>query len=72
MELLSRFAFNTLRPYTQMIQQGYKELNLIYYFTAGEKEVRCWTLQSGSLVGPTAVSLLAHTVHVHTFTCSSV
>jgi obg-like ATPase 1 len=43
-----------LRPYTQMIQQGYKELNLIYYFTAGEKEVRCWTLQSGSLVGPTA------------------
>jgi ribosome-binding ATPase YchF (GTP1/OBG family) len=29
--------------------QGYKELNLIYYFTAGEKEVRCWTLYSGSL-----------------------
>ena len=22
---------------------------MIYYFTAGEKEVRCWTLYSGSL-----------------------
>ena len=33
----------------KMIVQGYKELNLIYYFTAGEKEVRCWTLYNGSL-----------------------
>merc|ERR1719498_541321 len=33
----------------KMVVQGYKELNLIYYFTAGEKEVRCWTLYSGSL-----------------------
>ena len=31
------------------VVQGYKELNLIYYFTAGEKEVRCWTLYEGSL-----------------------
>jgi obg-like ATPase 1 len=29
--------------------QGYKELNLIYYFTAGEKEVRCWTVYDGAL-----------------------
>lgn len=29
--------------------QGFKELNLIYYFTAGEKEVRCWTIQKGTL-----------------------
>ena len=33
----------------KMIVQGYKELNLIYYFTAGEKEVRCWTVQEGAL-----------------------
>ena len=33
----------------KMVVQGYKELNLIYYFTAGEKEVRCWTLYEGSL-----------------------
>ena len=33
----------------KMVVQGYKELNMIYYFTAGEKEVRCWTLYEGSL-----------------------
>ena len=33
----------------KMVVQGYKELNFIYYFTAGEKEVRCWTLYEGSL-----------------------
>merc|ERR1719498_1159706 len=33
----------------KMVVQGYKELNLIYYFTAGEKEVRCWTLYNGAL-----------------------
>ena len=33
----------------KMVVQGYKELNLIYYFTTGEKEVRCWTLYEGSL-----------------------
>ena len=33
----------------KMITQGYKELNLIYFFTAGEKEVRCWTVYNGAL-----------------------
>jgi len=33
----------------KVITLGYTELNLIYYFTAGEKEVRCWTLYNGSL-----------------------
>jgi obg-like ATPase 1 len=33
----------------KMVTQGYKELNLIYYFTAGEKEVRCWTIFNGTL-----------------------
>lgn len=33
----------------KMIVQGYKDLNLIYFFTAGEKEVRCWTIQRGCL-----------------------
>jgi ribosome-binding ATPase YchF (GTP1/OBG family) len=31
----------------KMVVQGYKELKLIYYFTAGEKEVRCWTVGEG-------------------------
>eukprot|EP01104_Vermistella_antarctica_P010872 TRINITY_DN2946_c0_g1_i1.p1 TRINITY_DN2946_c0_g1~~TRINITY_DN2946_c0_g1_i1.p1 ORF type:complete len:414 (+),score=127.35 TRINITY_DN2946_c0_g1_i1:27-1244(+) len=33
----------------RMVVTGYKELNLFYFFTAGEKEVRCWTVQKGSL-----------------------
>jgi hypothetical protein len=32
-----------------VITLGYMELNLIYYVTAGEMEVRCWTLYNGSL-----------------------
>lgn len=27
----------------KMIVAGYKNLNLIYFFTSGEKEVRAWT-----------------------------
>lgn len=33
----------------RIIKVGYKELNLIYFFTAGEKEVRAWNIYSGSL-----------------------
>jgi obg-like ATPase 1 len=33
----------------RIIKAGYKELNLSYYFTAGEKEVRCWTIPAGAL-----------------------
>jgi obg-like ATPase 1 len=33
----------------RVIKAGYKELNLSYYFTAGEKEVRCWTIPAGAL-----------------------
>ncbi|MEF3254899.1 MAG: redox-regulated ATPase YchF [Deferribacterales bacterium] len=31
-----------------MIQEGYKLLNLITFFTAGEKEVKAWTIQKGT------------------------
>jgi ribosome-binding ATPase YchF (GTP1/OBG family) len=31
----------------QLIQAAYRELGLITYFTAGEKEVRAWTIRSG-------------------------
>jgi len=33
----------------RIIKCGYKELNLIYFFTAGEKEVRAWNIYNGSL-----------------------
>jgi len=32
----------------QVIQTGYALLNLITYFTAGKKEVRCWTITRGT------------------------
>ena len=31
----------------KLINASYKLLNLITYFTAGEKEVRAWTIQKG-------------------------
>jgi len=30
------------------IKLAYHELNLIHFFTAGEKEVRCWTVYKGA------------------------
>jgi GTP-binding protein YchF len=41
----------------KMIVTGYKELNLMYYFTAGEKEVRAWTVYSGA-TAPEAASVI--------------
>jgi len=32
----------------RIIKAGYKNLELIHFFTAGEDEVRCWTLRDGS------------------------
>ncbi|EPZ35678.1 Beta-grasp domain-containing protein [Rozella allomycis CSF55] len=41
----------------KMIKTGYKELNLIYFFTAGDKEVRAWTVYSGA-AAPEAASVI--------------
>jgi obg-like ATPase 1 len=32
----------------RIVKCGYKQLNLMYYFTAGDKEVRCWTVAVGA------------------------
>merc|ERR1711894_492963 len=32
----------------KMIIQGYKSLNLMYYFTCGPDEVKAWTIQKGT------------------------
>lgn len=32
----------------KIVTCGYKELDLTYYFTAGVKEVRCWTVMKGA------------------------
>ncbi|CEO94387.1 Obg-like ATPase 1 [Plasmodiophora brassicae] len=33
----------------KIIKAGHKELKLMYFFTAGETEVRCWTISQGTL-----------------------
>jgi GTP-binding protein YchF len=40
-----------------LIHAGYKLLNLITYFTAGEKEVRAWTI-SGGMLAPQAAGVI--------------
>ena len=32
----------------KIVNTGYKALNLIHYFTAGEDEVKCWTIREGT------------------------
>jgi len=32
----------------RIVKIGYKVLNLQYFFTAGEPEVRCWTIPAGA------------------------
>ena len=54
----------------RIIKTGYKTLDLIYFFTAGEDEVRCWTVKSGSKA-PQAAGVI-HTDFEKGFICAEV
>ncbi|KAL3895972.1 MAG: hypothetical protein SGCHY_004375 [Lobulomycetales sp.] len=41
----------------KIIKTGFRELSLKYFFTAGEKEVRCWTFVEGTLA-PQAAGII--------------
>ena len=41
----------------KIVTTGYKELQLIHYFTAGEDEVKCWTIREGTKA-PGAASVI--------------
>jgi obg-like ATPase 1 len=41
----------------RIVKVGYNVLNLIYFFTAGEPEVRCWTIPAGALAPEAAGSI---------------
>ena len=43
----------------KIIHAGYKCLRLIYFFTVGDDEVRCWTIQKGTKAKP--ASAVIHT-----------
>ena len=42
---------------TRIIKVGYNALSLQYFFTAGEDEVRCWTIPAGCLAPEAAGNL---------------
>lgn len=55
---------------SKIIKTGYKALDLIYYFTAGEDEVRCWTIRDGTKA-PQAAGVI-HTDFEKGFICADV
>jgi obg-like ATPase 1 len=61
-------APNSMLP--KIIRTGYKCLDLIYFFTAGEDEVRCWTIREGTKA-PGAGGVI-HTDFEKGFICAEV
>lgn len=45
-QLLTESGLKSVLP--RLIKVGYNVLDLMYYFTAGEPEVRCWTIPRGA------------------------
>ena len=54
----------------QIVTTGYKTLRLIHYFTAGEDEVKCWTIREGTKA-PGAAGVI-HTDFERGFICAEV
>jgi len=54
----------------KIVNTGYRALRLIHYFTAGEDEVKCWTLRKGTKA-PGAAGVI-HTDFEKGFICAEV
>lgn len=54
----------------KIIKTGYSTLRLIHYFTAGEDEVKCWTIREG-YKAPQAAGVI-HTDFERGFICAEV
>lgn len=54
----------------KIIRTGYSTIDLIYFFTAGHDEVRCWTIREGTKA-PQAAGVI-HTDFEHGFICVEV
>jgi obg-like ATPase 1 len=54
----------------KIIKTGYQTLRLIHYFTAGEDEVKCWTIREGTKA-PQAAGVI-HTDFERGFICAEV
>lgn len=54
----------------KIIKIGYNTLRLIHYFTAGEDEVKCWTIREGTKA-PQAAGVI-HTDFERGFICAEI
>lgn len=54
----------------KIIKTGYRGLRLIYFFTAGPDEVKCWTIRDGALAPQAAGTI--HTDFEKGFVCAEV
>ncbi|KAF7457579.1 putative GTP-binding protein [Cryptosporidium felis] len=54
----------------KVINTGYSALNLLHYFTAGEDEVKCWTIRNGTKA-PQAAGII-HSDFERGFICAEV
>ena len=54
----------------RIIKVGYNTIRLIHYFTAGEDEVKCWTIREGTKA-PQAAGVI-HTDFERGFICAEV
>ena len=54
----------------RIIKTGYKTLDLVYFFTAGEDEVRAWTIKVGTKA-PQAAGVI-HTDFEKGFICAEI
>eukprot|EP00172_Hildenbrandia_rubra_P004283 Plantae.Rhodophyta-Hildenbrandia_rubra.ctg834.p1 GENE.Plantae.Rhodophyta-Hildenbrandia_rubra.ctg834~~Plantae.Rhodophyta-Hildenbrandia_rubra.ctg834.p1 ORF type:complete len:402 (-),score=83.15 Plantae.Rhodophyta-Hildenbrandia_rubra.ctg834:3168-4373(-) len=54
----------------KIIKMGYSTLQLIYFFTAGADEVKCWTIRKGALAPQAAGTI--HTDFERGFICAEV
>ena len=54
----------------KLIKTGYNTLRLIHYFTAGEDEVKCWTIREGTKA-PQAAGVI-HTDFERGFICAEI
>lgn len=54
----------------KIVKMGYNTLHLIYFFTAGEDEVKCWTIRDGTLAPQAAGTI--HTDFEKGFVCAEV
>jgi len=54
----------------KIVKMGYSALQLIYFFTAGTDEVKCWTIRNGTRA-PQAAGVI-HTDFMNGFICAEV